>query len=102
MKEIGKLNAGSDLEAIRQKNAPESRRPEKSGGTAVGKNTLLAADAIKVSAHAGNIGKLVEAVKELPEVRAAKVAALREKIAAGTYQPSGESIAVAILKEDLP
>lgn len=100
MKEIGKLVNNSDLEAIRKKSPTETKRnADAAKGSQETIVTPPTADKINVSERAGSVGKLVEAVKNLPEIRQEKVAEFREKIAAGNYKPSAENIAEAILKD---
>jgi flagellar biosynthesis anti-sigma factor FlgM len=57
-------------------------------------------DKLNLSDRASQVGKLVEQIKDLPDVRTEKVNALREKIQSGEYKPSGADIADAILKDE--
>ncbi|MEP6924820.1 MAG: flagellar biosynthesis anti-sigma factor FlgM [Pyrinomonadaceae bacterium] len=50
--------------------------------------------------RAETISRLVEKLEELTDIRHDRVAALREKIAAGEYKPEGYKIANAILKDE--
>lgn len=57
-------------------------------------------DRLNFSDKAAEVGKLVDTVKELPEVRADKVADVKAKIESGAFRPSGGEIADAILKDE--
>lgn len=57
-------------------------------------------DKLEFSDRASEVGKLVEQIKELPDIREAKVNRLREQIAAGEYNPSNDEIAAAIWKDE--
>jgi negative regulator of flagellin synthesis FlgM len=60
--------------------------------------TAPAADAVSVSSKGQEIGKALQALAGLPDVRADKVAALKAQIEAGTYQVSGRDIAESLLR----
>ncbi len=55
---------------------------------------------LEFSNRATEVGKYVEQIKNLPDVREAKVSQIREQISSGNFNPSGESIADAILKDE--
>ena len=57
-------------------------------------------DRLDFSGFASEVGKLVEQIKELPDIREEKVNLLREQISAGTYDPSGDEIADSILRDE--
>lgn len=48
---------------------------------------------------ASELHKFLEAAKEIPDVREAKVQALKEEIAKGTYRVSPHAVADAMLRE---
>jgi flagellar biosynthesis anti-sigma factor FlgM len=58
------------------------------------------ADRLDLSERASEVGRLVEKVKEMPDIRQEKVKALRERVLAGDYDPSSDEIAAAILKDE--
>ncbi|MEB3222221.1 MAG: flagellar biosynthesis anti-sigma factor FlgM [Candidatus Sericytochromatia bacterium] len=60
--------------------------------------TAPASDAVSVSSKGQEIGKALQALAGLPDVRADKVAALKAQIEAGTYQVSGRDIAESLLR----
>lgn len=57
-------------------------------------------DTLNFSSRVSEFGKLVDTLRELPDVRQDRVDALRERISAGEYNPSGEEIATAIFREE--
>lgn len=57
-------------------------------------------DKIEFSAGSAEVGKLVDQIKQLPDVRQGRINELKQKIAAGEYSPSSEDIADAILKDE--
>lgn len=98
-KKMSKINLKATPETGAIRGAETKRTiPEKQPETA--KNKAVTADKLEFSDRAATVGKLVDKLSETPEMRVEKVEALRAKIAAGEYQPSGESIADAILKDE--
>jgi len=67
---------------------------------AVESKNAVSEDKLNISERASEVGKLVDQIKELPDVREEKVKSLRDQVEAGTYKPSSESIADAILKDE--
>lgn len=57
-------------------------------------------DTVSFSNRVSEFGKLVDTLRELPDVRQDRVDALREKISLGEYNPSGEEIANAIFQDE--
>ncbi|MEP6900293.1 MAG: flagellar biosynthesis anti-sigma factor FlgM [Actinomycetota bacterium] len=57
-------------------------------------------DKLDFSSRASEVGKLVEQLKSLPDVREEKINQLREQVATGKYNPSSSDIAAAILKDE--
>jgi negative regulator of flagellin synthesis FlgM len=71
-----------------------SARSEAAAGTPIG------TDRVEVSDQARAMQVATEALKQAPQIRADKVAALKAKIKAGTYKVSGEDIAERMLADD--
>ena len=75
----------------------------------VGKDTLatvenkvrVGEDKLEFSPKASEFGKLIDQVKQFPDVRQAKVEDLKVRIAAGEYNPTGEEIAAAIMTDEI-
>lgn len=66
----------------------------------VEKRSPVSEDKLDISSRASEVGRLVDQLKAMPDVRQERIDALREQVAAGTYRPTGDSIADAILKDD--
>jgi len=94
---IDKINGFNPVRAAGQsdvkKSGGETQKPIEVGKTAN-------EDKLKLSNRATEVGKFVEQVKEMPELREEKINALREQIAGGNYNPSSEDIAEAILRDE--
>lgn len=92
-----KMNELDALRAARQtsvKSAGQARTEANDTRFGIGE------DKLQFSERAAAVGKLVDEIKQLPDVREAKISALRDQIAAGEYNPSSEDIADAFLKEE--
>ena len=81
-----------------------AEKAEKTGGSkSVPSGEIKASpekDKIEFSRKSAEVGKLVDQIKQLPDVRHGRVNELKQKIAAGEYDPSAEDIADAILKDE--
>jgi negative regulator of flagellin synthesis FlgM len=77
---------------------------EKAGSASeVGKSEVkatLGKDTVSVSDKSAEFGKLIDQIKQLPDVRQDRVDELKQRIAAGDYHPSAEEIADALLKDE--
>ena len=96
---LNKLNDVSSVQSSRQsdlKKTDEKTSVSDSSGT----GKVFENDRLQLSDQASKVGKLVDQIKELPDVRADKVNDLREQISSGDYNPSSEDIADAILKQE--
>ncbi len=51
------------------------------------------ADVVTLSGQGANLNELVNVAQQTPDIDVKKVAAIREAIAAGTYQVNAESVA---------
>ena len=56
-------------------------------------------DSVRLSDGAREVQEAMRVMKELPEIRADKVAELKSKVDEGIYQPDGRKIAFNLLKE---
>ncbi|HEV7644463.1 MAG TPA: flagellar biosynthesis anti-sigma factor FlgM [Pyrinomonadaceae bacterium] len=57
-------------------------------------------DKVELSGKSAEFSKLVDQVKQLPDIRHDRVNELKQKIASGNYEPSAEDIADAILNDE--
>lgn len=62
-------------------------------GTEVGRRVPSRSDRLEISPDAQELARLVEMVRQLPDVRADRLRELAEALAAGTYDVSGRDIA---------
>ncbi len=51
------------------------------------------ADVVTLSGQGANLNELVDVAQQTPDIDVKKVAAIREALAAGTYQVNAESVA---------
>lgn len=58
-----------------------------------------AEDTVHLSSTHGDVQTLTAALAKVPEVRAERVAALRQQVHSGNYDPSSEKVAGAMIKE---
>ncbi len=82
----------------------QNERAEKTGGAqSVPGQKLkvsLGKDKVELSGKSAEFSKLVDQLKQLPDVRQDRVNELKQKIASGNYGPSAEDIAGAILNDE--
>ena len=99
---MGKINIDkiSGYAPIRAERQSEVKKSGKETMQPVENKLAVEKDKLDFSSRASEVGKLVEQLKDLPDVRQEKVSSLREQISAGNYNPSGEAIADAILKNE--
>jgi negative regulator of flagellin synthesis FlgM len=93
---IDKVNGFSPIRSERQIDVKRSNDP----GHPVGKAKEIAEDRLDLSVRASEVGNLVETLKEMPDVRQDKVDRLRKQIASGSYDPSADEIAEAIIRDE--
>lgn len=58
-------------------------------------------DAVSISEKGKDVSEMTRTLKEMPDVRADKIADLKERIANGTYNVSGKDIASKIINTAL-
>lgn len=98
---MGKININrlSGPDPIRAEFGRDVKGAANEAGLSIDKRTPVAEDKLDISSRASEVGRLVDQVKALPDVRGQRVEALREQVAAGTYNPSADEIAAAILDD---
>lgn len=99
---MSKINSNkmNDLDAIQASRQTIVRSADKGKTAATDAKITVGEDKIEFSERAGEVGKLIDQVKNMPDVREARISALREQIKAGEYNPSNEEIADALLKDE--
>ena len=102
VKMMGKINIDkiSGYSPIRTERRSEVKKSERETMRPVENKKSADKDKLEFSSRASEVGKLVEQLKELPDIRQEKISGLRDQIWAGTFNPSGEEIADAILKDE--
>ena len=65
------------------------------------KNEQLSEERVELSKKASYLNKISNIIQKTPDIREEKVALLREKIASGSYNISGQEIADKMLREFL-
>lgn len=99
---MGKININrlSGPDPVRTELQRDVKSAGAETGLNVGKRSPVTEDKLDISSRASEVGRLVDQIKALPDVRQERIEALREQVSAGTYRPSGEVIADAILRDD--
>jgi negative regulator of flagellin synthesis FlgM len=96
-----KINNLNDAGAINSVGRGDIKRARKSDGEqSVENKGLVESDSVNLSNTAMETGKLVDQLKELPDVRQEKVSEVKNKFSTGSFQPSSGEIADAILKDE--
>ena len=65
------------------------------------RNKSISEERVELSRKASDINRIREIVQKTPDIRGERVALLREKIASGNYNVSGQEIADKMLREHL-
>lgn len=95
------INKLKNFDAIGAAREAKIRKSDKTDSQPVeGKTVSTSDDSLSFSNRVSSFGKLVDTLREMPDVRQERVDALREKIASGEYNPSGEEIANAIFDDE--
>ncbi len=96
------LNNVNDVSSVQSSRQSDLKKTDvkTSVSDSSGTGKVFENDRLQLSDQASKVGKLVDQIKELPDVRVDKVNDLREQISSGDYNPSSEDIADAILKQE--
>lgn len=95
-----KINNINNPDSIQSIGRNDVKQTAKSDNQAVESKGLAENDKVKLSSVAQETGKLIDQLKELPDVRQDRVAELKQQISSGSFQPTGTEIAEAILKDE--
>jgi negative regulator of flagellin synthesis FlgM len=96
MKITDKINAGGAN--LRKPEKAKGEVSEKKSGEAIAK---AEPDRVSLSGAAKELNKLQEIVNSIPDVRADKVEALKNSIAAGSYNVKGNDVAGKLIKSSI-
>lgn len=91
---------GANIERLRSLNKIEHDRANEKREEKTTNNLLTPSDQVNVSDRAASVQQIVDKISNIPQVRQDRVEALREQIQSGSFNPSSEDIADAILRED--
>lgn len=99
---MGKININrlSGPDPIRAELQRDVKGSAVDTGLNIEKRAPVSEDKLDISGRASEVGRLVDQLKAMPDVRQARVDALKEMVAAGSYNPTASDIADAILKND--
>lgn len=99
---MGKLNINkmSGLDPIRTETQHEVKNAGKDGGKGIEGKPSVSVDKLEISSRATEVGRLVEQLKAMPDVRQERVDALKQQIKEGKFAPSANEIANAILNDE--
>lgn len=95
-----KINKALDSDAIRSVGRSEVGKAGKKDSQTVENKGVFESDKVDISSVALETGKLVDQVKELPDVRLDRVDEVKQKISSGNFKYAGSEIADAILKDE--
>lgn len=93
------LNTACQAETARVRRgdeAQQSGQTEKAGTTA----RVRPRDTVTVSGRASEASRITSLASELPDIRAERVAELRQRVESGQYNPPAADIAGAILRDE--
>jgi negative regulator of flagellin synthesis FlgM len=99
---MGKMNIDKirSFDPIRNERQTEIKKAVRDTGPPTKTTKGADRDELNLSNRASAFGKLVDQIKELPDVRTDKVESLRDQISSGNYKPSSDKIADAILRDE--
>lgn len=78
--------------------AAQGVKGPKAAKGAAGPGPAAPSDAVNMSSMGQEIGKAMQAMAGIPDIRADRVAELKAQIEAGTYHVSGRDIAASVLR----
>jgi negative regulator of flagellin synthesis FlgM len=92
-------NMMSGMDTLEQ--TSRKRNVEKVSANDKQNSAAVESDAVSISEKGKDVSEMTRTLKEMPDVRADKIADLKERIAAGTYNVSGKDIASKIINTAL-
>lgn len=92
-------NMMSGMDTLEQ--TSRKRNVEKVSTNETQDTTAVESDAVSISEKGKDVSEMTRTLKEMPDVRADKIADLKERIANGTYNVSGKDIASKIVNTAL-
>lgn len=92
-------NMMSGMDTLEQ--TSRKRNVEKVSTNESQNTSAVESDAVSISEKGKDVSEMTRTLKEMPDVRADKIADLKERIANGTYNVSGKDIAAKIVNTAL-
>lgn len=92
-------NMMSGMDTLEQ--TSRKRNVEKVSSNESQNTSAVESDAVSISEKGKDVSEMTRTLKELPDVRADKIADLKERIANGTYNVSGKDVAAKIVNTAL-
>ncbi|HIZ88906.1 MAG TPA: flagellar biosynthesis anti-sigma factor FlgM [Candidatus Mucispirillum faecigallinarum] len=92
-------NMMSGMDTLEQ--TSRKRNVEKVSTNESQNTSAVESDVVSISEKGKDVSEMTRTLKELPDVRADKIADLKERIANGTYNVSGKDIAAKIVNTAL-
>ena len=92
-------NMMSGMDTLEQ--TSRKRNVEKVSANDKQNSAAVESDAVSISEKGKDVSEMTRTLKELPDIRADKIADLKERIANGTYNVSGKDIAAKIVNTAL-
>ena len=92
-------NMMSGMDTLEQ--TSRKRNVEKVSTNESQNTSAVESDAVSISEKGKDVSEMTRTLKEMPDVRADKIADLKERIANGTYNVSGKDIASKIINTAL-
>lgn len=93
------INKTSDIEQVQRRDQTDVNLADIKKNDADATRNVVREDKFQISDRAAEVGKYVDRIKELPELRQEKVDVLRQQIETGEYRSSSRDIAEAVLRE---
>ncbi len=92
-------NMMSGMDTLEQ--TSRKRNVEKVSANDKQNSAAVESDAVSISEKGKDVSEMTRTLKEMPDVRADKIADLKERIANGTYNVSGRDVASKIINTAL-
>jgi len=86
-------------ENVNNAKGPKANPPESGPSGASDPNAADAGDTVQFSGTLSDMQQLKAQLAETPDIRSSRVAALQQQVQQGTYQPSNEQIANAMMSD---
>jgi negative regulator of flagellin synthesis FlgM len=93
------INKTNEIEPIQTRKQSDVSLADIKKSESDAPRNVVREDKFQISDRASEVGKFVDRIKDLPDIRQEKVDVLRQQIESGEYDSSSEDIADAVLKE---